>query len=88
MHKREFLKMLGLGAAAWGGLAGSAAAAQQKPIQGFEEEPVDPNAVEAFVAEASRFGFTPGGIFPAAGTSPSSLVGLPWSRSTSSTTRR
>ena len=27
-------------------------------------EPVDPNAVEAFVAEASRFGFTPGGVFP------------------------
>jgi fatty-acyl-CoA synthase len=30
-------------------------------------EPVDPNAVEAFVAEASRFGFTPGGMFPAFG---------------------
>ncbi len=30
-------------------------------------EPVDPNAVEAFVAEASRFGFTPGGVFPAFG---------------------
>jgi fatty-acyl-CoA synthase len=30
-------------------------------------EPVDPSAVEAFVAEASRFGFTPGGVFPAFG---------------------
>jgi fatty-acyl-CoA synthase len=30
-------------------------------------EPVDPAVVEAFVAEARRFGFTPGGIFPAFG---------------------
>lgn len=30
-------------------------------------EPVDPNAVEAFVDEASRFGFRAGGIFPAFG---------------------
>ncbi|MET0325410.1 MAG: AMP-binding protein [Ilumatobacteraceae bacterium] len=30
-------------------------------------EPVDPIAVEAFVAAASRFGFTPGGVFPAFG---------------------
>jgi fatty-acyl-CoA synthase len=30
-------------------------------------EPVDPKAVEAFVAEASRFGFTAGGMFPAFG---------------------
>ncbi len=30
-------------------------------------EPVDPAAVDAFVAEASRFGFTPGGMFPAFG---------------------
>jgi len=30
-------------------------------------EPVDPKAVDAFVAEASRFGFTPGGMFPAFG---------------------
>ncbi len=30
-------------------------------------EPVDPNAVDAFVAEASRFGFGAGGIFPAFG---------------------
>ena len=30
-------------------------------------EPVDPAAVEAFVTEASRFGFTAGGIFPAFG---------------------
>jgi fatty-acyl-CoA synthase len=30
-------------------------------------EPVDPNAVDAFVAEASRFGFDAGGIFPAFG---------------------
>jgi fatty-acyl-CoA synthase len=30
-------------------------------------EPVDPAAVDAFVAEASRFGFTAGGMFPAFG---------------------
>lgn len=30
-------------------------------------EPVDPNAVEAFVEAASRFGFTSGGVFPAFG---------------------
>jgi fatty-acyl-CoA synthase len=30
-------------------------------------EPVDPHAVDAFVAEAARFGFQPGGVFPAFG---------------------
>jgi fatty-acyl-CoA synthase len=30
-------------------------------------EPVDPDAVEAFVAAAARFGFKPGGVFPAFG---------------------
>jgi fatty-acyl-CoA synthase len=30
-------------------------------------EPVDPNAVESFVAAASRFGFRPGAVFPAFG---------------------
>ena len=30
-------------------------------------EPVDPTAVEAFVVAAARFGFTPGGVFPAFG---------------------
>ena len=30
-------------------------------------EPVDPKAVEAFVVAAERFGFTPGGVFPAFG---------------------
>ncbi|MET0143982.1 MAG: AMP-binding protein [Ilumatobacteraceae bacterium] len=30
-------------------------------------EPVDPAAVEAFVAAAAPFGFTPGGVFPAFG---------------------
>jgi fatty-acyl-CoA synthase len=30
-------------------------------------EPVDPAAVEAFVAEASKFGFRPGAVFPAFG---------------------
>ncbi|MFM7045378.1 MAG: AMP-binding protein [Ilumatobacteraceae bacterium] len=30
-------------------------------------EPVDPNAVEAFVAAASKFGFRAGGVFPAFG---------------------
>src|SRR5918999_1699859 len=30
-------------------------------------EPVDPSAVEAFVAAAEPFGFDPGGVFPAFG---------------------
>lgn len=30
-------------------------------------EPVDPDAVEAFVVAAARFGFQPGGVFPAFG---------------------
>jgi fatty-acyl-CoA synthase len=30
-------------------------------------EPVDPDAVDAFVREAGRFGFEPGGVFPAFG---------------------
>ncbi len=30
-------------------------------------EPIDPKAVEAFVAEAARFGFRPGSVFPAFG---------------------
>jgi fatty-acyl-CoA synthase len=30
-------------------------------------EPVDPDAVEAFVTEAARFGFRPGSVFPAFG---------------------
>ncbi|MEM9517553.1 MAG: AMP-binding protein, partial [Actinomycetota bacterium] len=30
-------------------------------------EPVDPDAVEAFVEQAQRFGFDPGGVFPAFG---------------------
>jgi fatty-acyl-CoA synthase len=30
-------------------------------------EPIDPTAVEAFVAEAGRFGFDPGSVFPAFG---------------------
>jgi fatty-acyl-CoA synthase len=38
-------------------------------------EPVDPNAVEAFVAEASRFGFTPGGMFPAFGMAEVAIAG-------------
>ncbi len=38
-------------------------------------EPVDPKAVEAFVAEASRFGFTPGGVFPAFGMAEVAIAG-------------
>ena len=38
-------------------------------------EPVDPKAVEAFVAEASRFGFTAGGIFPAFGMAEVAIAG-------------
>lgn len=38
-------------------------------------EPVDPQAVEAFVAEASRFGFTPGGVFPAFGMAEVGIAG-------------
>ncbi len=38
-------------------------------------EPVDPVAVEAFVAEASRFGFTAGGVFPAFGMAEVAIAG-------------
>lgn len=38
-------------------------------------EPVDPQAVDAFVAEASRFGFTPGGVFPAFGMAEVAIAG-------------
>ena len=38
-------------------------------------EPVDPAAVEAFVAEASRFGFTAGGVFPAFGMAEVAIAG-------------
>ena len=38
-------------------------------------EPVDPRAVEAFVAEAGRFGFQPGGIFPAFGMAEVAIAG-------------
>jgi fatty-acyl-CoA synthase len=38
-------------------------------------EPVDPKAVEAFVAEASRFGFRPGSVFPAFGMAEVAIAG-------------
>jgi fatty-acyl-CoA synthase len=38
-------------------------------------EPVDPKAVEAFVAEASRFGFRPEGVFPAFGMAEVAIAG-------------
>ncbi|BAN02965.1 AMP-binding protein [Ilumatobacter coccineus] len=38
-------------------------------------EPVDPSAVEAFVDEAARFGFTPGGVFPAFGMAEVAIAG-------------
>ena len=38
-------------------------------------EPVDPKAVEAFVAEAGRFGFRPGGVFPAFGMAEVAIAG-------------
>ena len=38
-------------------------------------EPVDPNAVEAFVAEAARFGFPAGGVFPAFGMAEVAIAG-------------
>jgi fatty-acyl-CoA synthase len=38
-------------------------------------EPVDPKAVDAFVAEAGRFGFTPGGMFPAFGMAEVAIAG-------------
>jgi predicted dehydrogenase len=40
--RRTFLQSIGLGAAAMG--LGAPISAQEKPIQGFEEEPVDPKA--------------------------------------------
>ncbi len=38
-------------------------------------EPVDPVAVEAFVAEASRFGFPPSAVFPAFGMAELAIAG-------------
>ncbi len=38
-------------------------------------EPVDPAAVEAFVAEAERFGFAAGGVFPAFGMAEVAIAG-------------
>ena len=38
-------------------------------------EPVDPKAVVAFVAEAARFGFPPGGVFPAFGMAEVAIAG-------------
>ena len=38
-------------------------------------EPVDPDAVQAFVAAAARFGFPPGGIFPAFGMAEVGIAG-------------
>ena len=38
-------------------------------------EPVDPKAVDAFVAEAQRFGFSAGGIFPAFGMAEVAIAG-------------
>jgi fatty-acyl-CoA synthase len=38
-------------------------------------EPVDPKAVEAFVAEAERFGFASGGVFPAFGMAEVAIAG-------------
>lgn len=38
-------------------------------------EPVDPKAVDAFVAEASRFGFQAGGVFPAFGMAEVAIAG-------------
>lgn len=38
-------------------------------------EPVDPDAMEAFVIEASRFGFRPGSVFPAFGMAEVAIAG-------------
>ena len=38
-------------------------------------EPVDPKAVDAFVVEAARFGFQPGGVFPAFGMAEVAIAG-------------
>ncbi len=51
--RRSFLQALGLGAAALG-LPGSAAAAEKKPIQGFEEAPRDPNASKGWKPVSDR----------------------------------
>lgn len=50
--RRSFLQAAGLGAAALG-LGGSAAGAE-KPIQGFEEEPTDPNASKGWKPVSDR----------------------------------
>ena len=39
-------------------------------------EPVDPKAVEAFVAEAEPFGFSAGGVFPAFGMAETAIAGI------------
>jgi fatty-acyl-CoA synthase len=38
-------------------------------------EPIDPDAVEAFVREAGRFGFSPGAMFPAFGMAEVAIAG-------------
>ncbi len=50
--RRSFLQAVGLGTAALG-LTGSASA-QQKPIQGFEQSPTDPNASKAWKPVSDR----------------------------------
>jgi len=41
--RRSFLQTVGLGAAAFGVSGSALAQKKQKPIQGFEEKPTDPN---------------------------------------------
>jgi len=50
--RRLFLQSIGLGAAALG--LGGAAAGEEKPIQGFEEEAVDPNASKGWRPVSDR----------------------------------
>ncbi len=50
--RRSFLQAAGFGAAAWGLKGG--ALAQEKPIPGFEEGPVDPNVSKAWKSVSDR----------------------------------
>ncbi len=52
--RRSFIQSVGLGAAAFG-LSGTAAAQEKKkPIQGFEEQPTDPNASKTWKPVSDR----------------------------------
>jgi predicted dehydrogenase len=52
--RRSFLQAVGLGSAAFGLSAPALAQQKQKPIQGFEEAPLDPNAAKGWKSVSDR----------------------------------